>query len=599
MKNKQIRTSVRPEGLARIPRLLGAGTAGIVAELFENARRADADLIEVWTNGGELVVTDDGWGVADPKALLAVGGSVWAIATVRREEPAGLGLYSLAERGCRIESRTRDGEGFEITLEPRHFRGEAAAQIRPADGAPSPHGTRVSVPVDGGVESIVTRAARYLPVDITLNGAAVEQGGFLDGAERTEEFEGVEIGVFRRWHDPDNVNFHGRLIRDPGLPRVSALAAAANRAETWTVRVDAVDAPGMRVDPGSGRLAAGDWLDRLRNAALAAVYRAIGESAESHVEYERFAEAARLGVALEPPPPALPLWRPGPADPLLAGHEQQGETLSAVAADAVVVGREPGDPADQAAFGRALRAATASGAWKAAVYRAVPEYEGYEWYDRLPRITGVDAVITAEDGTALEADLTDPRRPRLPGGRPAGMTLKIEVTSADREEHETRIGLDLLFGSTSAHGADPRSANILVAAEADISADDIAACCQRGYFNPDAESPPWDGGDLEEFVAEATAEALRVIGSAAAGDDYAIRRALRQHVAPRVADGRIASIEIDRRMGQWPRISLRMEEANGAPDAAGRPTGNGRQDPTPAKTPATSSSGSPPTATAT
>ena len=626
---RAIRSTVAPAALASIAQMFDRGADAIVAELFDNARRAGATAIEVWTapagigvaegshtDGWQLTVTDDGCGIADPQVLLTMGVSGWETEAVRHEEPAGLGLYSTATTGCRIESRTGEGHSFAVTLEPRHFRGEADPELEPAEDPPSPHGTRVSTLLVGPVDDIVTRAARYLPVDVTLNGTPVKRDDFLHGAVRIEECDGVRIGVFRGAQSGGSINLHGRLIfrgaqsggnmslqgrlvREPGLPRLPALAGPGNHQQTWTARIDAADAQALRIDVRTGGLATTKRLERLRRTALAAIYRAIGESADTRVEYERCAEAAQLGIALDSPPAALPPWRPTPADPELAEREQENETLEELSDSAVVMSREPANAADQVAFARAARLAEESGAWKARIYRSVAEYDGYKWYDRLPRITGIKAVVVSRGGETLEADLTDRQRPRLPPGRPERMELRVEVTSADGHRHETVIGLDLLFGTPSAREDNPLATGMQVRAGARIDAREIGACFRYACFEPDTERLCWNGLDREEFLAEATSNALRVLESDAQADEHAIRHRVQKHVVPRVPAGAVATVKIDRRNRKCPKISLRIHKPGSQADAAGRATGSGNTGAQPAQTPGTSSSGSPPTAPAT
>ena len=492
MKKERIRAAMTPAALARAAGLLEADTAGIVAELFENARRAGAGAIEVWTSGDETVFTDDGAGLADPGALLRAGASAWGSAAVRGEEPAGLGLYALAGRGCRITTREAGGPGRTVTIEPRHFRGEAAAQVQRSDDAPSPHGTEVAVRFDGAVDAAVARAARHLPVEVILNGTRVEQGDFLDGAVRTEQHAGVRIGVFRGWREAGDVNFLGRVLREPCLPRIGALARDGARSETWSVRIDAVQPAGIRLDRRKERLVGGEWLHDVQRTARTAIYRAIGEAGDVRLDHAHFAEAETLEVRLQPPAAELPPWRATPADRALATHELQGESAERVRDDAVVMEAAPADPADQAAFELALARAKANGAWKATAYRAVPEYDGYDWYDRLPKVTGVHAEIEAGSGDMATADLTDPDRPRVPAGRPARMSLRIEIERPRGGRSEALLDLDLLFGSTAAHGYDPWASSMLLRAGASIRGDEIAACCLRGCYDPEGESGPWE-----------------------------------------------------------------------------------------------------------
>ena len=81
----------------------GHGTArDSLVELLQNARRAGAGRVSVdivaEAEGARLVVRDDVVGVADPALLFALGASGWDDAILVREDPAGMGVFSLAGR---------------------------------------------------------------------------------------------------------------------------------------------------------------------------------------------------------------------------------------------------------------------------------------------------------------------------------------------------------------------------------------------------------------------------------------------------------------------------------------------------------------------
>ena len=94
-------------------------------------------------------MTDDGAGIADPAVLLSFGENGWHGDLVRREDAAGMGMLSLARRGCTVTSRPRNTDGsaapgWRVELAPEHFLGEAATEVHPDDGAPWPQGTAVT-----------------------------------------------------------------------------------------------------------------------------------------------------------------------------------------------------------------------------------------------------------------------------------------------------------------------------------------------------------------------------------------------------------------------------------------------------------------------
>lgn len=103
-----IATSVAPETIAKVGRLFNGSVHDVLNELLQNARRAGATTITITTagNAGDrlLHIVDDGSGIADPAAIVTLGRSGWAAETRNREDPAGMGVFSLAGRDVIIRS---------------------------------------------------------------------------------------------------------------------------------------------------------------------------------------------------------------------------------------------------------------------------------------------------------------------------------------------------------------------------------------------------------------------------------------------------------------------------------------------------------------
>ena len=103
-----IATSVAPETISKVERLFNGSAHDVLNELLQNARRAGATNIVITTAGHPadqlLHVVDDGSGIADPAAVVTLGRSGWSEETQAREDPAGMGVFSLAGRDVIIRS---------------------------------------------------------------------------------------------------------------------------------------------------------------------------------------------------------------------------------------------------------------------------------------------------------------------------------------------------------------------------------------------------------------------------------------------------------------------------------------------------------------
>ena len=397
-----IRARVSDSAIGRVTRFFNATEDDAFVELIQNARRSDATVFDVaitpLQHGGLLVAcTDNGPGIADPAVLLAFGESGWDDTIAAAEDPAGIGVYALSRHGCTVSSRPRmpDGHaapGWRVQLTPDTFLGRDEAPILPDDGAPCPHGTTVSFVSDSSrerLEQALSVAARYAPIGVSFAGVDLPRKSFIDGAIHVEPWNGVHFGVFNARHpgygEPD-LNFHGLTLRAQ-LPTIADL-----HGRTWSIRADIESCPDLElVLPARKEPVQTPFLDEMRGAARRAIFRAM--AAADKPVFLSFADretAAASGVDLPVPPPRLRPWRPAIAD---VDHWYEGSAPVPVGAGDLVVAwnREP--PDEQAMYRAAERAGI-----DARLLEPDNRLDGYDWYDALPRVKDMDAVIATANG---------------------------------------------------------------------------------------------------------------------------------------------------------------------------------------------------------
>ena len=109
----KLRARVSPHAISKVTRIFNGTLDDIFNELFQNARRAGAGRITVTaehTAGACFItVSDDGAGIADPVDLLSLGQSDWSDECRAREDPAGMGFFSLAGLDTVVSSRSAAG----------------------------------------------------------------------------------------------------------------------------------------------------------------------------------------------------------------------------------------------------------------------------------------------------------------------------------------------------------------------------------------------------------------------------------------------------------------------------------------------------------
>ena len=93
--------------LSKADRLFTGSVEGRIIEILQNARRSGATEVRIANEKGFVTVEDNGSGIEDFQKLLDLGGSGWDEQIEAGEDPAGVGLFSLAPREVMIVSGDR------------------------------------------------------------------------------------------------------------------------------------------------------------------------------------------------------------------------------------------------------------------------------------------------------------------------------------------------------------------------------------------------------------------------------------------------------------------------------------------------------------
>ena len=237
MKTTTIRVQVGADAIKRVSRFFDATLGETLDELLQNARRSGATEVTATLNGSELTLRDNGAGIAIATDLLTFGKSQWPDSIRASEDPAGMGLYSLARTHCTIRSRRASDAGWRVELTPEHFTGEKSANVVEDDTLASA-GTEITLRLPENVKTPsqtvrdhLQHSALYCPVKVTLDGKALDQNDFLANTKRVVRWHGIRIGVTdnSRRHE---LNFHGITIPVPDMPQVAAIKGK------WTAQLD-------------------------------------------------------------------------------------------------------------------------------------------------------------------------------------------------------------------------------------------------------------------------------------------------------------------------------------------------------------------------
>ena len=564
-----IRARVHESALSRVTRFFASTLTDVFVEALQNSRRSGATRVRVTVgtptghpgNGApgpsetplSVTVTDDGAGIEDSAVLLSFGENGWTDDIVAREDAAGMGILSLAQRGCRIASRTRTpdgyaGHGWSVALEPKHFTGRSDAQVRPDDTAPHPCGTAIqfqAMESAGAIHAAIANAARHYPLPVVLEGVpgtkpvTLERRAFLDGAVHAETWNGLVLGVFRdRWRgsfEPD-LNFFGLTV-PARLPTVEAVHGAI-----WSVRADVRDCPGLElVLPARKEAVENTFVASMREAARLAIYRAMAADPDPRPAFVDWTRARDAGIELAPPPEVLRPWRPGIAD---IDDWREPPKPAPVGDDALVMACDPDPPEAHALWRAAERAGIAK-----RLFEADRRLEGYGWYDALHRVTGIDTEVTA-NGKAWPLDkFPAPGRTGAPATplpeRPDAIRMTLAAKPANGPARTLDLFADLAFAG------EPWSwvgeALPLVTADSSLEPHKLAELLRHAFFSAsdDAEADSRETQAVR-FDEEALHIATRLLCSEDSALEISIAETVRRELFWLVPHGRKVEISITR-----------------------------------------------------
>ena len=544
-----IHSQVDPSAVTKVTRLFNNTIGDVLFELIQNSRRAGATQVDLTVLSIDdepyLSIADDGAGIDDPSVVLALGRSGWDSATAKREDPAGMGVFSLAGRAVMIRSRARTApSGWAISIPAEAW--EDGRPI-PVEACARPIGTEIIVPLDplwaGALVGAARGAACHCPIPVALNGQQLERRDWLHGAKAIFEEDGLRIGVFDDYRAniyTATINFHGVTVPG-GLPVIT------EKQRHWSVRVDIIDAPALQlVLPARKEMVENDALSRLREDARRAIYRHIATLPGHRLGYDAWTEAAKLGVVLPEAEARLSEWGPATAD------QHTGITRSELAAGDLIIVENFDASFEQSAHFALSR----DGRFDGCLADRDDSMAGYGWYDSLARITGIAFEIEQGGSVVTYAEAVQT-------GLDTGTVDRIDLilTFAGEQDETVVIPAPILIEYDDGNCWNYEEAVILFTDAQAITPDDLTDLLERTCFSSsdDRDADSWDT-QHDRFLLDAREMATSIL----LGEDAALIERLRAVLVHRfqwfVPAGRAFHIAIGRGA-----IDIRLEADAGAP----------------------------------
>jgi len=288
--------------LTKASRLFTGSMEGRIIEILQNARRAGATEVAITNKKGLVTVLDNGSGIDNFQKLLDLGGSGWDEQTEQGEDPAGVGLFSLAPRKVTILSKTH-----RIVIENDGWTG---APVEVTESEEFVRGTKLIFQDDEKWEhKTVEKHAVFCRMQVTVDGKRCHCLPFCSQNAKDKPELGCRIEVVsdvsqyhKQWmsyyyRSKVLVNFHGQVVEMDYWP--------GRHERGLHILVDLNQQTSIRLMlPARTQLVEDDALKKLKAAIEIEYYRYFQRQKEHSLYYEDYLRARKLGIVLPEAKPA-------------------------------------------------------------------------------------------------------------------------------------------------------------------------------------------------------------------------------------------------------------------------------------------------------
>jgi hypothetical protein len=470
---KTIKAKVSEKVLEKATRFFTGSVKDRTAEVLQNARRSKATLVEInqelvinkvqlpsgefKEEPGQSVVTvqDNGFGIQDWDKLLHLGASGWNQETQKSEDPAGIGLFSLAPRCVTIQSRGKiaiiEGDAWlgkydvEVREDTSKDRVEVGTRLRFVDDYWGY--AKNEVYGHGFVEDKPTRAmtsvSSFSDMQISFNGKLIPKSDFIfkDHPFTIDRQLNVAVqmidhntlngstahcdSLYYHTYNPGMINFFGHVIITQFPPKVNGLCFLIDILGESDIKF---------VLPDRNRIVENAAHKQLVDLCNKMYLEYVRDSGKSHaLSYSWFQKAQELGVVGFPE--SVPQYRgisgrnddynSFPGDYYCNFSREDGQNVKIIDGDTSVILRvndaapcasnwdEDCEEFDSLDDEIADRIACAVGHFSESVtFRSIANgYEEYSWAKNADRVKSINVVAKYDAGNSksfyvLNGDLT-------------------------------------------------------------------------------------------------------------------------------------------------------------------------------------------------
>ncbi len=297
---------VNPRLLTKADRLFTGTVEGRIIEILQNARRAKATEVRISNKDGFVTAQDNGIGIEDFQKLLDLGGSGWDEKMEAGEDPAGVGLFSLAPREVTIISGNR-----KTIIDKDGWTGKP---VEVTENAETVNGTIVKFRDEKSWDmELVEKHAVFAGTRVIVDGKYCHQMNFCSDDAVYYANPGCRIEVVKEiskyhsqcsstyYHGRVLVNFHGQVVQLDYWPSKSR--------QCLTILVDITEQTSIRLMlPARTMLVENAASKKLKEAMELEYFKYFQKQKTHTLYYEEYLRAKELRIEL---PEAQPQFRAG------------------------------------------------------------------------------------------------------------------------------------------------------------------------------------------------------------------------------------------------------------------------------------------------
>jgi hypothetical protein len=314
-----IQAQVSKRLLSKADRLFTGTLEGRMIEILQNARRAGATTVEITHKDGLATIQDNGKGIEDFSVLLNLGSSNWDETIENAEDPAGVGIFSLAPREVTVESGMT-----KLVITRKIWTGEPARLFETYEPV---KGTQLQFKDEPWELKTVEKYAVFTGLEVIVNGKSCAKKRFCSRQATHYPQLGCRIEVRKRdhlsdWHSAYRTNYYHQEVLINFHGQVVSFDYEPLRAEHLTFLVDLTGEPtGLRLMlPARTRMVENEVFNQLKDILEKEAYHFIKKQGKHTLPYDDYLRAKQLGIDL---PESEPVFDVG----LLDGDNPEPMTI--------------------------------------------------------------------------------------------------------------------------------------------------------------------------------------------------------------------------------------------------------------------------------